>query len=216
MAVLQQIAYFQDRQDDIPNQQLAKALAAQQYVAGIKEIAQNLGHEIPAVQSDCLKVLYEIGYLNPALIADYVDDFLKLTRSQNNRLVWGSMIALATIAPLKAEEIVAQFDHLVQVMAQGSVITRDNGMKALAGAAATHPDRNALIFPFLLQQLATCRPKEVAPYAESVVVAVNGENKDAFVTALDKRMPDLGPAQMTRVRKVLKEAEKRAANPARS
>ena len=53
-------------------------------------------------------------------------------------------------------------------------------------------------------------------YAESVVVAVNGENKDAFVAVLDKRMRDLSPAQMTRVRKVLKEAEKRAANLAQS
>lgn len=216
MPVLQQIAYFQNRRDEVPNQQLAQALAAQQYVAGIQEIAQNLWHENPAVQSDCLKVLYEIGYLNPALIADYVADFFKLTRSKNNRLVWGSMIALATIAPLKADVIAAQFDDLVQLMAQGSVITRDNGMKVLAGAAASHPDHNALIFPFLLQQLATCRPKEVGQYAEAVVAAVNGENKDAFVAVLNKRMMDLSPAQMTRVRKVLKEVEKRAVNSARS
>ena len=59
MPVLQQIAYFQNRRDEVPNQQLAQALAAQQYVAGIQEIAQNLWHENPAVQSDCLKVLYE-------------------------------------------------------------------------------------------------------------------------------------------------------------
>ncbi|MBP8000763.1 MAG: hypothetical protein KA314_15735 [Chloroflexi bacterium] len=208
MTVLSQIAYFQNRRDEVPNQQLAQALAAQQHVAGIQEIAQNLGHENPAVQSDCLKVLYEIGYLNPLLIADYVEDFLRLTHSHNNRLVWGSMIALATIAPFKGEEIAAQFDYLVQLMAQGSVITRDNGMKALGGAAASHPQRNTLIFPFLLQQLATCRPKEVAQYAESVVVAVTPQNKADFVAVVQKRLPDLTPAQSTRVRKVLKTAEK--------
>lgn len=208
MTVLQQIAYFQHRQDEVPNQQLAQALAAQQYVAGIQEIAQNLWHENPAIQSDCLKVLYEIGYLNPSLIAAYGDDFLKLTRSKNNRLVWGAMIALATIAPLKADVIAAHFDDLVQVMAQGSVITRDNGMKALAAAAASHSDHNTLIFPFLLQQLATCRPKEVGQYSESVVIAVNEKNREAFVSVLGKRMADLSPAQMLRVKKVLKEAEK--------
>ena len=205
MSVLQQIAYFQDRRDDVPNQQLAQALAAQQYAGGIREIAQNLWHENPAVQSDCLKVLYEIGYLNPALITDYVGDFLKLTRSKNNRLVWGAMIALATIAALKADVIAEHFEDLVQVMAQGSVITRDNGMKALAAAAASHPDHNSLIFPFLLQQLATCRPKEVGQYAEAVVVAVNAHNKEAFAAVLDKRTGDLTAAQMARVRKVLKQ-----------
>ena len=107
MTVLSQIAYFQNRRDEVPNQQLAQALAAQQHVAGIQEIAQNLGHENPAVQSDCLKVLYEIGYLNPLLIADYVEDFLRLTYSHNNWLVWGSMIVLAMIAFFKGEEIAA-------------------------------------------------------------------------------------------------------------
>ena len=169
MSVLQQIAYFQDRRDDVPNQQLAQALAAQQYAGGIREIAQNLWHENPAVQSDCLKVLYEIGYLNPALITDYVgENGTAVSCNSENRLVWGAMIALATIAALKADVIAEHFEDLVQVMAQGSVITRDNGMKALAAAAASHPDHNSLIFPFLLQQLATCRPKEVGQYAEAV------------------------------------------------
>ncbi len=52
-----------------------------------------------------MKVLYEIGYLTPELIADYADDFLKLLRSKNNRMVWGGMIALATIAETKPREI---------------------------------------------------------------------------------------------------------------
>jgi hypothetical protein len=54
---------------------------------GIREIAENLCNKNKNVQSDCLKVLYEIGYINPELIAGYTGDFLKLLKSKNNRMI---------------------------------------------------------------------------------------------------------------------------------
>ena len=84
-------------------------LAQTRNAADIREIAENLWNKEPNIQSDCLKVLYELGYLAPELIADYADDFLKLLKHRNNRMVWGGMIALSTIATLKADEI---FAHL--------------------------------------------------------------------------------------------------------
>jgi hypothetical protein len=103
MSVLDRIAFFQNRRDEVPNQQLAKELAETENKVGIEEIAQNLKHKNQNVKSDCLKVLYEIGYLNPDLIADYASDFLALLKSKNNRMVWGAMIAIATVADKKKE-----------------------------------------------------------------------------------------------------------------
>ena len=105
MSALQRIAYFQDRRDEVPNQELAKELAAKKDRKGIQEIAANLWNENSQIQSDCLKVLYEIGYLQPKLVAPYTGDFLKLLHSRNNRLVWGAMIALSTVADLQADAI---------------------------------------------------------------------------------------------------------------
>ena len=87
MSALNRIAYFQNRRDEVPNQELARDLAARQDRAGIQEIAENLWNKNQNVQSDCLKVLYEIGYLDPTLVADYAADFLKLLNSKHNRLV---------------------------------------------------------------------------------------------------------------------------------
>ena len=78
MSVLSKIAFFQNRRDEVPNQELAKALASRKDCKGIREIGENLWHDNAQVQSDCLKVLYEIGYLEPALIAEGVGDFIKL------------------------------------------------------------------------------------------------------------------------------------------
>jgi hypothetical protein len=100
--VLSKIAYFQNVRGEVPNQELARALAETRNTAGIQEIAAHLWDKNKNVQSDCLKVLYEIGYLAPDLIAGCADDFLKLLHSKNNRLVWGAMIGLAAVAGLRA------------------------------------------------------------------------------------------------------------------
>lgn len=107
MSVLNKLAHFQNRRDEAPNQALARELAEKKDRAGVREIARNLWNENRDVQSDCLKVLYEVGSLDPRLIAAYAGDFLKLLKSRNNRLVWGSMTALAAIAEIKAAEIYA-------------------------------------------------------------------------------------------------------------
>ena len=105
MSVLNQLASALRRGDDVPNQALAKKLAAHQDKEGIQELVDNLPNDDPAIQSDCIKTLYEVGYLDPALIADHWEAFLALLERKNNRMVWGGMIALATIAGLRAEEL---------------------------------------------------------------------------------------------------------------
>ena len=87
MSVLNRIAHFQNRRDEVPNQELARELAEKKDREGIREIAENLGIGY-RIQADCIKVLYEIGYIDPSLIADFAEDYLKLLRNRNNRLVW--------------------------------------------------------------------------------------------------------------------------------
>lgn len=209
MTVLNRIAYYRERRDEVPNQELARELAKRKDRDGLREIAENLWSKHRDVQSDCLKVLYEVGYLNPELITDYTADFLKLLRSKNNRLVWGSLIALSTIAELKAEAIAEHFDEIVAVMDNGSVITRDNGVKTLAVVASKNEQHRPEIFRYLLKHLATCRPKDVPQHAEKTLVAVTAKHKREFVGVLEKRLGDMTAAQAVRIRKVMKEAEQR-------
>jgi len=209
MSVLKRIAYFQNRRDEVPNQQLAQGLAEKKDKKGIREIADHLSDENPAIQSDCLKVLYEIGYLNPALIANYVGDFLKLLRHKNNRLIWGSMIALSTIAEVKADKIYPHVAEVQKAMETGSVITVDNGVKILAIVASKQASYRRKLFPYLLKHLETCRPKEVPQHAEKSVVAVNAQNKAQFIQVLEKRMTDMTSSGAARLKRVIKEAERR-------
>lgn len=202
--VLSQISYYLNARNEVPNQELARALAQTHDAAGIQEIAAHLGDKNKNVQSDCLKVLYEIGYLAPDLIADYADDFLKLIHNQNNRLVWGAMIGLGTIAGLRPDAIWAQIDEVTRVVEAGSVITVDWGVKALAKVAASRAERRARIFPFLLRILKTCIPRDVPKHSESMLCAVDQCVKAEFLSVLDARRAELTASQQARLKRTLK------------
>lgn len=209
MSALERLAHSKGRRDEVPNQELARDLAAKKDRAGIREIAANLSNPDKDIQADCVKVLYEVGYIAPALIADYAEDFLKLLHSRNNRLVWGGMIALGTVASLKADLVFAHRAEIEKVMDEGSVITMDNGVLALARAAAKNEKYNKAIFPYLLNHLKTCRLKEVPHHAEKTLPAVNATNRTQFAAVVTKRMKDLSGSAVTRLTKVLREAEAR-------
>jgi hypothetical protein len=209
MSALERTAHLQGRRDEGPNQELARQLASRRDRKGIREIATNLWNKDKNIQADCIKVLYEVGYLEPTLIAPYVDDFIKLLKSRNNRLVWGGMIALATIAALEPDSIFAHRSEIQNAMQAGSVITVDNGVLALARAASQNAKYRKVIFPFLIGHLGTCRPKDVPQHCEKILVAVDSSNKTQFVKVLRRRLPDLSGGGLRRVTKVIRTADAR-------
>ena len=208
MSVLHRIAHLQNRRDEVPNQELARDLAVQKDREGIREIAENLWNKDKNVQADCIKVLYEIGYIDPSLIAEYADDFLKLLGSRNNRLVWGGMTALSTIADLRPQELFNHLQELHSAIEHGSVITVDGGILTLARIASAREEFRQAIFPYLLHHLESCRPKDVPQHAEKSLVAVDAGNKNDFIAVLEKRIEHLSNPQKKRVKKVIQQAER--------
>lgn len=72
MSVLEGIAYYQRRNDKDPNRELARMLVRERDTAGVQEIGDHLSDRYVRIQSDCVKVLDEIGYLEPARLTEYV------------------------------------------------------------------------------------------------------------------------------------------------
>ena len=206
MSVLSRLAHFQNRRDEVPNQELARDLAAKKDKTAIREIAEHLWDKNANVAADCIKVLYEIGYIDPKLIADYVEDFVKLLNSRNNRLVWGGMTALAEVARANPDGVYKHIAEVKKALESGSVITVDNAVKALALTASAKSEYNETIFPILLKHLKTCRPKDVAQHSEKTLPAVTAANKAKFIAVLDTRMDDLSASGVARVKKVIKQA----------
>jgi hypothetical protein len=204
MDSLKKLAFFQGIKSDVPNQELAKELAEKHDLKGVEEIANNLNNNNPSIQSDCIKVLYEIGYLAPELISDYTDDFLSLLASKNNRLVWGGMIALSTVAGYKSDEIFTHLDLIKETMKKGSVITVDAGVKTLSIVASKKDEYRQNILPYLFEHLTNCRSKEVPQHCEKIWIAVDKANKQKFIDMLESRLPEMTPSQASRIKKVIK------------
>ena len=206
MSVLDRLASSLHRRDEVPNQELARDLSAKKDKAGIREIAENLWNKNKNVQADCIKVLYEVGAIEPELIADYTEDFVRLLRSKNNRLVWGGMTALAEVAKANPDAVFKHLDEIKKAKETGSVITVDNAISTLAWTASANEKFNEAIFPYLLKHLSSCRPKEVPQHSEKTIPAVNSSNRADFVKVLEKRMEDLSGSGLARVKKVIKQA----------
>jgi hypothetical protein len=209
MSVIDKLAHSLGRRDEVPNVELARDLAVKKDKKGIREIAENLWNKDKNILADCIKVLYEVGVIDPNLIADFADDFVKCLKSRNNRLVWGGMTALAEVAKANPDAVFKDLDAIKKAKETGSVITVDNAISTLAFTAAANNKYNEVIFPYLLKHLSSCRPKEVPQHAEKTMPAINTSNKAGFIKVLDKRMEDLSGGGLTRVKKVIKQATAR-------
>lgn len=204
MSVLEKISFYQNRRDEVPNQKLAHELAEKKDRKGIKEIAENLWAKNKNVRSDCLKVMYEIGYINPELIDEYVNDFLKLLKDKENRMVWGAMIGLATIAEIRPKEIWKQITDVINAIDEGTLITVVWGVKTMARVASVDKKYSKKLFPILLGHLKKCLPRDIPMHAESMMCAINRDNQSKFMAVIKKRQTELKPSQIARLKKVLK------------
>lgn len=204
--MLDKIAYTLNRKDEDPNISLAIELCDTENKEGISEVVKGLRAK-RQIANDCIKVLYEIGERKPILIADYVDDFLSLLNSKNNRLVWGAMTALSKIVFLKPDEISENIDRVIMAYERGSVITVDTSISVFAKLVKAKVHDVNDVFNLILKHLSTCRPKEVGQHCERAFICVNKDNANKFRQVLENRMDSLTKAQQKRVVKILKKIE---------
>jgi len=205
--MIEKLAYSLGRNDEEPNIELAKSLAKTKNKKGIKEIVDGLKNTKEQIANDCIKVLYEIAEISPELISEYIDNFIQLLKSRNNRLVWGSMTALSKIVSFNPEEAFNNLDIIVKACEKGSQITKDNSVSVFAELARVNKKYEKRVFPIIMEHLEKCRPKDVGQHAERAFVCVNKNNSKIFTETLLKRRGSLTDAQKKRVDKLLKKLQ---------
>jgi len=231
MKMIELLACRLGRNDEVPNIELAEKLCESMDTNGIREISDGLKSGDQATANDCIKVLYEIGQRKPELIAGFADDFITALSSRNNRIVWGSMTALAYIAPVAPKALFGRLPEIISAYERGSVITVDNSISVFAqlykagrgggdgrggsedrggsdgsdgGDGVNGGAHEARIFPLLLEHLAKCRAKEIPQHAERIAVCIDAGNIQAFTDALNARLDELSGSQKKRVLKIIK------------
>jgi hypothetical protein len=202
--MIEQVATNLGVNSDEPNIKLAEKIIEKQDKNGVKEIIDGIKNKNKQIQSDCIKVLYEIGYRDPDLISKYVDDFTNLLKSKNNRLVWGSTIALATIAELKSEKLYEKIEDIYAIYKAGSVITIDNCISIFAGIAKANIEYEKKILNIFVEHFSSCRTKEIAQHLERASICMNARNSKKIIDIILNRFSEMTDSQKKRVDKVVK------------
>ena len=204
MTILDKLATALNRRDEVPNQELAKDIVRANNKRAVKELIENLTHKDKNIQSDCIKVLYEVGEREPKMIASYYREFGKLLDNKNNRLVWGAMIALDSVTVQEPKGVHGLLVKIMDTADSGSVITRDHAVGILVKLSTLRQYADECI-PLLLEQLLTCPNNQFPMYAEMSLAVVNDKNKAALQKVMTRRLAGLEKeSQRKRVAKVLK------------
>lgn len=206
MSVLGRLASALGRNDERPNIELAEALAASADAAAVAELVAALAGPM-GVASDAIKVLYELGERRPELVAPYAEEFIALLASKNNRMVWGALAAIATVAALRADSVLAALDAILAAADASTVIAKDKGNAMLVNLAkAGHA---AQVLPILLSRLGDAAPNQFPTYAEQIAAVVDAGHKPKLIEILEARLPGVeGRAKRARVEKLLTKLRK--------
>ena len=204
MSYINEIAYYLGIRSEVPNQELARRLAQENNEEGIKEIASYLYDKNKSVASDCLKVLYETGYIKPELIAPYADEFIKLLSSRQNRMVWGAMIAIACCANVVPGKVLEHKDLIMEKIETGTVITNVWGVKTLINIAKADESGYKELKGSLFELQKTCRPIDFAKRAEDMMGAVRAKDIPEYIEILEIGKAALSAAGAKRTDGVIK------------
>lgn len=190
MSILPFLASAQLRRDEQPNIELAQRIADENNMLAVEELIENLHNQSKDIRYDCIKTLYEIGAREPALIQDYVPNFLALLQHKDNRLKWGGMTALSTLVQLKPQEIFDALGNIILAADQGTVVTRDHCVKIMAQLAQLDTYREDVV-PMLIEQVLASPVNQLPMYAELTAPAIDQHFQAEFLAALQTRLADL-------------------------
>jgi hypothetical protein len=204
MTIINQLACSLNRRDEVPNQELAKKIAAANDAKAVQEVIDHLNNKDKNIASDCIKVVYEIGVLQPKLIAPFTTEIIALLDSKNNRMQWGAMIALHLITPVNPKVIYNALAKIIAVADKGSVITNDHCVGILIKLCAVK-EYVADAFTLLIERLRICPTNQLPMYAENAMPIINKTNKTLFITTLQARLSEIEKdTKRIRVEKVIK------------
>ncbi len=190
-AILTRLSSSQGQRDERLNILLAEELSACEDREAIAYLAGSLHRESKDIQFDIIKVLYEVGALNPSLIISHLPAFVKLLANKHNRLQWGAMMAISAISTNHPELVIEFLPDIMTASDRGSVITRDHYVRMLCNMMVLKNER-AHIFQLLVDQLQTAPENQLPMYAELAAPVIARGERSIFIDLLRERLEDIG------------------------
>lgn len=189
-----------------PNIALAKEIVNSNNETGVLELISELGNK--KLASDCIKVLYEIGYLEPKFIEKFANVFLELLSHKDNRLQWGAMTALAEISKVNPEFVFENLNQIIQTANEGSVITKDQAFNILVELAKIDKYYHKA-FSLINEQLMIAPNNQFPKYVEQTFTIFKPEDKEVFIKTIELKIVNIEvESKRKRADKILQKLKK--------
>jgi hypothetical protein len=204
-SILDQLASAASQKKQDLNINLAQKIAEEGNTAAVTELIDGLKHKTKAIRHDCIKALYEIGEIDAGLISPHVNVFLNLLDEKDNRMQWGAMTALSSMAALVPAPLYKSLNKIIDTSNAGSVITKDHGVRILVRLSEQKAAYKEQTLPLLLEQLLQSPVNQAPSYAEQILPIMDEVHKNQFRKIVQTRIDDTEQeSKRKRLEKVLR------------
>ena len=208
--LLARLAVSMQRTDDMPNLELAADLVLnedEQAVAVLIGVIER--HDIEHAP-DAARVLAEVGTRAPALLLKHAERLLSLCDETQKDVLPYTMFAFSPVAHRHAEALWDMRDLFWSALVdltQPADMAQAGAVRLLSALCAAGPDYARTLAGGLVDLLGKCMPKDVAFFAESVLPALGAAHSHRAKPVLDRRMKELTPAEVARLRRAVRAAQ---------
>ena len=208
--LLGRLAVSMNRADDMPNLELAADIVFGLNAESVSTLIGVLERHDELHAPDAARVLCEVGTREQELVMDHAERLLALCDPDHMEMLPYTMYALAPCAHAHVEALWDMRDlfwqaltgpHPQQEMAQAAAV------RLLSALCAAGPDYARTLAGGLVDLLGKCQPKDVAFFAESVLPALGPAHSHRAKPVLDRRMKELTPAEVARLRRAVRAAQ---------
>jgi hypothetical protein len=208
--VLSRLAVSVGRYDEMPNLELAADIVFADDADAVSVLVAVIERNDDVHAPDAARVIAEVGTRAPDLLLAHADRLVDLIDPSRHEMLAFTMVALSPVAARYAETLWPARDLFWATLAdlnQPAELAQGGAVRLLSAMCAANPDYARTLAGGLVDLLGKCMPKDVAFFAESVLPALGPAHSHRAKPVLDRRLKELTPAEVARLRRAQRAAQ---------
>ncbi|MBI1944732.1 MAG: hypothetical protein HYS27_03495 [Deltaproteobacteria bacterium] len=208
--LLNRLAVSVQRLDDVPNLELAADIVQCDDADALRILVAVIERHDDHHAPDAARVIFEVGTRAPELLQPLADRLIAMCEDSQKEMLPYTMYALSPIAHLHSETLWDMRDLFWSALTDLTLpasMAQAGSVRLLSALCAAGPDYARTLAGGLVDLLGKCMPKDVAFFAESVLPALGTAHSHRAKPVLDRRMKELMPAEVARLRRAVRAAQ---------
>jgi hypothetical protein len=212
--LLARLAVSMSRVDEMPNLELAADIVVTDDVEAVGLLVGVIERHDDTHAPDAARVLCEVGTRAPELLEKHAERLIAMCEDSQRDMLANTMFALSPVAPRYVDALWDLRDlfwsalaDLTQPADPSINLAQAGAVRLLSSLCSAGPDYARTLAGGLVDLLGKCLPKDVAFFAESVLPALGTAHSHRAKPVLDRRMKELTPAEVARLRRAVRAAQ---------